>query len=44
MKAITAATSLTLLVLNWWDQAYNHGAYARGLENMIVSLRHGLGV
>ncbi|MGO9358407.1 MAG: hypothetical protein ACLP1D_12150 [Xanthobacteraceae bacterium] len=41
---ITAATALGLLVADWWDHAYNHDAYTRAIDAMIVTLRHSLGI
>jgi hypothetical protein len=44
MKAITAAITLVLLAVDRWDHAYNHDAYTRAVEAMVISLRHSLGI
>ena len=44
MRSITAVVVLCLLGADWWDQAYNHGAYARALVSLIANIRHGFGI
>ena len=44
MKSILAAAVVCLLAADWWDHAFNHGAYARALTSLIAALRHNFGI
>jgi len=43
MKSITAAITVSLLAMDWWDRTYNHAAYGRAIEAIMASIKHSTG-